>query len=273
MELIKRSITGALFVALLAGCIIAGGWFCLALLSVAAILTAIEFVNIINHGHDTQASKIWTALGAFLTVITAGIQNVADTYWSKKSAAVLVIVLVLIPVRELFKRHRSPIASSCVSIMGIIYTGIPFALLSLMAGVHDLLPLAFFIFIWCNDVGAYCIGSLMGKHKLFERVSPKKSWEGFIGGLLFSAASAVITAHIDKMPDMTWAHWIGMAITASLAGTLGDLTESLFKRELGIKDSGNILPGHGGMLDRFDSTLAAAPIVCVYLFLISGFAH
>ncbi|MBR4923721.1 MAG: phosphatidate cytidylyltransferase, partial [Bacteroidaceae bacterium] len=110
-------------------------------------------------------------------------------------------------------------------------------------------------------------GMLLGKHPLFKRISPKKSWEGSIGGCVFSIAAAFALAHF--FPIMSTAKWVGMGITVVIFGTWGDLTESLMKRQLGIKDSGNILPGHGGMLDRFDSAIMAIPAAVVYLYLIS----
>lgn len=110
---------------------------------------------------------------------------------------------------------------------------------------------------------------LFGKHRLFERISPKKSWEGSIGGGVFSIIAAIAMAHF--FPFMSTATWIGLGLTVVIFGTWGDLTESLLKRTLGIKDSGNILPGHGGMLDRFDSTILAVPAAVVYLYIISLF--
>ena len=131
------------------------------------------------------------------------------------------------------------------------------------------LPLSIFIFNWVNDTGAYCTGMLFGKHKLFERISPKKSWEGSIGGSVFCIISSFILAHF--FPFMSTGVWIGLALTVVIFGTWGDLTESLLKRRLGIKDSGNILPGHGGMLDRFDSAILAIPAAVVYLYVVSLF--
>lgn len=124
------------------------------------------------------------------------------------------------------------------------------------------------MFIWLSDTGAYCVGSLIGKHRLFERISPKKSWEGSIGGGIVSLASAFVFAQYFFFLNV-W-QWMGLALVVVIFGTWGDLTESLLKRQLGIKDSGNILPGHGGMLDRFDSALMAIPAVVVYLMLLSS---
>lgn len=166
--------------------------------------------------------------------------------------------------------------------MSQIYIALSFAMLNVLAyhsignegelsnyhvQYNPILPLSIFIFTWINDTGAYCTGMLFGKHRLFERISPKKSWEGSIGGGVFSIIGAIVMAHL--FPFMPISIWIGLALTVVVFGTLGDLTESLLKRTIGIKDSGNILPGHGGMLDRFDSTLMAVPAAVVYLYIIS----
>jgi phosphatidate cytidylyltransferase len=122
------------------------------------------------------------------------------------------------------------------------------------------------LMLWANDTGAYLFGSKFGKTRLFERHSPKKSWEGFFGGMFTSLVVAyVLSLFFTELP--VWA-WGGMAILISSFGTLGDLVESMLKRSLNAKDSGNILPGHGGFLDRFDGLLIAAPVVYAYLYLI-----
>ena len=123
--------------------------------------------------------------------------------------------------------------------------------------------LAIFVFLWCSDTGAYCTGSLIGKHKLFPRISPAKSWEGSVGG----AVVALIASQVfySYAPFITPVEWAIFALVVVVFGTWGDLIESLLKRQIGIKDSGHILPGHGGMLDRFDSSLLAIPAVFAYL--------
>ena len=127
--------------------------------------------------------------------------------------------------------------------------------------------LAIFVLLWCNDTGAYCTGSLIGRHKLFPRISPGKTWEGSVGGAVLAVAASQVFAHF--VPTLTALQWAGFAIVVVVFGTWGDLVESLLKRQLGVKDSGNILPGHGGMLDRFDSSLLAIPATVVYLSLLS----
>ena len=169
--------------------------------------------------------------------------------------------------------------------LGQMYVALPLALVNILAFemAHDgsgarydmLLPLSVFIFLWTNDTGAYCAGSLFGKHKLFPRVSPAKSWEGSVGGgVLVLIVAAVIGYLANNGADahtLNIYQWVGLGLTVCVFGTWGDLVESLLKRTLGVKDSGNILPGHGGMLDRFDSSLMAIPAAVVYLYTITMF--
>jgi phosphatidate cytidylyltransferase len=126
-------------------------------------------------------------------------------------------------------------------------------------------PLAFLLMLWTNDTGAYLSGRFLGRTKLFERHSPKKTWEGFIGGALLTIGTATLLSHYFS--DVHWRQWASMAVYISLVGTFGDLVESMFKRSINIKDSGGILPGHGGLLDRFDGLLLSAPLVFAFLYL------
>lgn len=157
----------------------------------------------------------------------------------------------------------------CLAIRFAECIGFPFGRNSQPFTIQRYSPTIYFIFNWVNDTGAYCTGMLFGKHKLFERISPKKSWEGSIGGGIFCIIASFLLSHF--FPFMSTGVWIGLALTVVVFGTWGDLTESLLKRRLGIKDSGNILPGHGGMLDRFDSAILAIPAAVVYLYVVSLF--
>jgi phosphatidate cytidylyltransferase len=156
--------------------------------------------------------------------------------------------------------------------MGIIYAIIPFTFFHALAYIGGSfnfhIPLAFLIMLWANDTGAYLSGYFFGRTKLFERHSPKKTWEGFIGGVLIAAVAAYILSIYYH--ELSWDKWVIMAILIGCFGTLGDLVESMFKRSINIKDSGGILPGHGGLLDRFDGLLLSAPIVYGYLYLITN---
>jgi len=279
VNLIKRTITGVLFVALLVSCILAGYISFGVLFSLIVLLSTHELTGLINDNKGTSVNRPFIMAAALLTFLTI-FMNQSGCYTSATPAVTILLVLSLmvIFIMELYRKKESPILNLAASALAIIYVAVPFSLLSVLAyfpeatntqGYSFILPLAIFIFIWCNDVGAYCFGCTLGKHRLFERVSPKKSWEGFFGGCFTSALAGFIISRIPAMAgNMSTLIWIGMALVVSIFGTWGDLVESLIKREMGVKDSGNILPGHGGMLDRFDSTLMAVPATVVYLMLV-----
>ena len=155
---------------------------------------------------------------------------------------------------------------------GVFYISLPFALfvsfftLNPQMSFSNELVIAFFIMVWSNDVFAYVVGSLIGKHKLYEKVSPKKTWEGSIGGVVLTIAAAYIISIFFKTYDMQT--WLVLGLIISIFASLGDLIESMIKRQVGIKDSGNIMPGHGGILDRFDGVIFAIPAVYIYLSLV-----
>ena len=183
----------------------------------------------------------------------------------------LLYIMLLLPmmfVCELYRKSPTPIANIGTTLMGIVYVAMPMSLLlfiPVLLGQGEWSPLAvlFYIFIiWANDVFAYMFGITLGKHRLFERISPKKSWEGFVGGLLGAMAMGYLASVVmDGNPI----EWIGLALIAAISGVFGDLVESLFKRSVDVKDSGHILPGHGGWLDRFDALILSVPFVFLYL--------
>jgi phosphatidate cytidylyltransferase len=177
-------------------------------------------------------------------------------------------------------KQADPIHDWAYTMLSQMYIALPLSLLNVLAFTADssgvvafntLLPLSVFIFLWVNDSGAYCVGSLLGRHKLFPRISPGKSWEGSIGGAVFVLVAAWAISHFLDGVMLTLPEWLGLGLVVVVFGTWGDLVESLFKRTLGIKDSGSILPGHGGMLDRFDSSLLAIPAAVIYLYTLSLF--
>ena len=189
------------------------------------------------------------------------------------------ITLIYLMVAELYLKQEDPVHDWAYTMLSQLYIALPFSLLSVLAFRSvgsDIIytwhvPLSVFVFLWINDTGAYICGSLLGKHKLFPRISPGKSWEGSIGGGILVMAVAVLIWYLTEQYNMndlqlSAIQWAGLGLTVVIFGTWGDLIESLFKRTLGIKDSGNILPGHGGMLDRFDSSLLAIPAAVVYLY-------
>ena len=199
--------------------------------------------------------------------------------WGIVNSAVFLVYLFTIMylvISELYLKHENPINNWAYTMLSQMYIAMPLSLINVLAfmGSADgevhynyVLPLSVFVFLWVNDSGAYCCGSLLGRHKLFPRVSPGKSWEGSIGGaVLVVVVAYVISQLLGTSSPLTALEWMGLGLVVVIFGTWGDLVESLFKRTLGIKDSGNILPGHGGMLDRFDSSLMAFPAAAIYLY-------
>ena len=187
---------------------------------------------------------------------------------------IVVVLLFIIPIRELYRTDDdSPIPNISQTIFGIIYVGLTFGLMNFLfyygykgdETYH--LILAFFVIIWSSDSFAYLTGVNFGKNKLFERISPKKSWEGFFGGFIAS----LIVGYIFSLyySDFSMISWIGFAAVINISGVYGDLIQSKFKRSLGLKDSGSILPGHGGILDRFDAVFVTIPVAIAYVMLIS----
>jgi len=178
---------------------------------------------------------------------------------------------LIIMAAELYRKKQKPIENIAVTIFSIVYLAIPISLINFLV-FTEILPtndfsskllIALFAIIWTYDSGAYLFGVSMGKHRLFERISPKKSWEGAIGGTLTAMVAAYFIS--SYIPEIQIIHWMAISILTVISSTYGDLTESMFKRYFGIKDSGQILPGHGGVLDRFDSLLFAVPVIVLYL--------
>ncbi|MCD8182917.1 MAG: phosphatidate cytidylyltransferase [Bacteroides sp.] len=274
---IQRAVTGVLFVVILVGCILYSPLSFGILFTIISALSMHELGHLVNRSGEVAVNKTITALsGAYLFLALMGFcTSAADARIFLPYLALLLYLMIT----ELYLKKKNPIGNWAYSTLSQLYVALPFALLNVLAfrntpeassvTYNPILPLSIFVFIWLSDTGAYCVGSLIGKRRLFERISPKKSWEGSIGGGVFSIASSFAFAHFFDFMSM-W-QWAGLAVVVVIFGTWGDLTESLMKRQLGIKDSGNILPGHGGMLDRFDSALMAIPAAVVYLYVLTMF--
>ncbi len=177
-------------------------------------------------------------------------------------------------VLELYRKAEDPFGNIAFTLLGIVYIAVPFSLFTSLGFIVSQtyqwqLPLGFLFLLWANDSGAYIFGVWLGKHRLFERISPKKSWEGFFGGLF--AAILIAWAFSSLFAGLPLLQWVIISILIVITATLGDLVESMFKRSINAKDSGTILPGHGGVLDRFDGLFIAAPVVFIYLYLIRYF--
>lgn len=284
-NLIIRAITGAVFVAIMVVGISFRPNVMILLFAAITGLTIWEFTGLVNQSENVAVNRfISTAAGIYFFLAVAG-------YCSglTPSAAFVpyLLTVVYLLVSELYLKQTNPINNWAYTMLSQMYIALPFSMINVLAfrSTPDgnvtfewLLPLSLFIFLWTNDTGAYCSGSLLGRHKLFPRISPGKSWEGSIGGAVFVMIAAAIIYFLNVgqtdglVAGMPLWQWLGLGLVVVVFGTWGDLVESLFKRTLGIKDSGNILPGHGGMLDRFDSSLMAIPAAVVYLYTLQLFA-
>jgi phosphatidate cytidylyltransferase len=274
---IIRTITAVFFVAAIVTCFLNPRAMVL-LFALVTGLTIWEFTGLVNdhRGGITVNRMICTVAGVYFFLAMAGYNS------GITPASVFIpylVSIIYLMVAELYLKQEDPIGDWAYTMFSQLYIALPFSLLNVLAfrsSGYDiqytyLAPLAVFVFLWINDTGAYLCGSLLGKHKLFPRISPGKSWEGSIGGGILVMAVAVLVWYLTEKYGvndigLNAYEWAGLGLTIVVFGTWGDLIESLFKRTLGIKDSGNILPGHGGMLDRFDSSLLAIPAAVVYLY-------
>ena len=278
---IIRTITGVIFVAAIVASFLRPEAMVL-LFSIVTGLTIWEFTGLVNERENVTINRfICTVAGVYF--FFAMTYFCSDLYAGVAKSVVFIpylITIIYLLIAELYLKQDDPIQDWAYTMLSQIYIALPFSLLNVLAFTSDssgvvvfntLLPLSVFVFLWMNDTGAYCVGSLIGRHKLFPRISPGKSWEGSIGGaVVVLAVAAAISIYIDDVM-LTLPQWLGLGLVVVVFGTWGDLVESLFKRTLGIKDSGSILPGHGGMLDRFDSSLLAIPAAVVYLYTLSLF--
>lgn len=266
-NLTTRSLTGVLFVIVIVGSAILGQTVFSVLLLFITILSLNEFIQLVSNQNNEPAR--WPTI--FAGGIIYGIFALHAMGWIGAIKLTLIIPSIfLLFFLELWRNKLNPFTNIAYSLAAVIYIAIPFGFmmyffdpLNLSGPNHYGLVLGYLIILWLNDTGAYLVGSLLGRHKLFERISPGKTWEGSAGGTIFAILSAWGISVLFKQLDVF--QWLTLAILIVITGTIGDLVESMLKRSLGIKDSGNILPGHGGMLDRFDAVLLSAPFVFVYL--------
>ena len=267
---LKRTLTATVFVALLLGCTYYNQLSFSILFFIITILGLWEFYTLSEKG-DNQPQKIWGTLTGAVFFLCNSL--VCMGYMDIQILIVTIPLIFLIFIFELYTKALNPFRNIAFTLLGIIYVALPFSLLNYIVTYtgkysYELLFGILFI-LWCNDSGAYLTGSAFGKHKLFPRVSPGKSWEGAIGGAIVSFIIVFIIS--GWYTSVNLMDWIVIATILIIIGTLGDLVESLFKRSKNIKDSGTLLPGHGGILDRFDSLIMAIPFVFTYLCLVKIF--
>lgn len=264
-----RSISGAAFIVVMVTCLVFSKYLFAALMVTIMSIMLLEFYKI-TMGSSYTFSKVLAILAG---VILFGVLFAASTYHiPMRFIALVMIPVFIVMISSLYVKDKEEYGKFSNIYTGLLYIAVPIALGNLIAfdkagNFSGNLLLCFFIIIWCSDVGAFAFGLSLGKKfpaKLFPSVSPKKTWVGFIGGLAASVLSAFVLYEVGllKFPLM---HSLVLAMIMSVAGVYGDLFESQWKRVYGVKDSGNIIPGHGGLLDRFDSTLMAMPFGAIYL--------
>jgi len=264
---IKRSITAVFFVAFLLSGIFINKWVFPLVFSAFMGICLWEFYELAEKGGYNPQKIVGLITGM---IIFASFFLNALGLIPGKSLLIALALIALIFIAELYRNANDNFRNLAFSILGIIYVAIPFATMNYLAvnsftqnTFKPVFLISFFLMLWANDTGAYITGVLIGKHKLFEKISPKKTWEGSGGGMVLTLITAFIISLIFK--ELSILQWFGFAAIIVVFGTYGDLVESLFKRTTGVKDSGNILPGHGGMLDRFDSAILSAPMIFLYL--------
>ncbi len=262
-----RAITALFFVIVVLASMLLGVYPFTGFFVLLSIYCLDEFYRMVS-SKALQPSRFWgVILGLSLFGIYAAV-TVGDV--STRYLLLCVPLVIAVFIAALYRKQDHPFLRIAYTLLGVVYVVLPFMAFFELGFVTDgfdyRIPLGFMLILWGNDTGAYLVGKFFGKHRLFERISPKKTWEGLFGGVLLALVTAMVLAHY--FPILASWQWIGMAVIVSVFGTFGDLVESMLKRSLQVKDSGSVLPGHGGLLDRFDGLLLAAPLVLVFLELV-----
>lgn len=277
---LTRTLTAVVYVVLLVGCTLMGAVSAYLFYTLVALACTYEFCMLMNRHYKCTLNTSIVGFTACLlpSAVWLMCTGHSDTALSGRHFLVLYgLSMLFLIISELYRKEPDPLRNWTFSFAAQVYTALPFALLPIAAVRYNaytnspeyewIYPLAIFVFLWMSDTGAYLVGSLIGRYipyKLFPRISPNKSWVGSIGGCLLTLLAAYVIYRF-RPAELNMIQWFGMGLTVCVFGTWGDLVESLLKRQLGIKDSGNVLPGHGGFLDRFDSALLAIPASVIYL--------
>lgn len=263
-EFLKRAISGAIFVVVMISATYFGktSFFCLFIALMVASL--VEFYKLIVKVKSRPQILLGILIGvAFFSWNYAYALGLIEEF----TVYVFVALIAAIFIVELFREHEKPIHNVAFTLMGLVYNAVPFSLLNYIVitpkGYSPIFLLAMLFLVWGNDTGAYLFGVSIGKHKMFPRISPKKSWEGFVGGVIFTAIVAFLLAKFN--PQIPLHKWMILGAVSCIFAVLGDFVESMFKRAVGVKDSGKFMPGHGGVLDRFDALILVIPFIFVCL--------
>jgi phosphatidate cytidylyltransferase len=265
----KRLFSGIGYIALVAGAIVAGKYFYGILFLAVTLLTLYEFYRLYADTSDPVPKFSGMAAGSLIFIISfLRFSGLADV----ELYSLIIPVVLYLFIAEIYRKKDNPFLSLSVLIFGLMYIAVPYSLSAFLvfpaANGHLYTPgnlLGLMILVWLNDTGAYVFGMLFGKHRLFERISPKKSWEGAIGGTIVTLVLGYWMNFF--VPSLSRTDWIVLSLLVSVFGVYGDLFESLLKRIAGVKDSGTLMPGHGGILDRMDSLLFIIPASASYLML------
>ncbi|MDR3651503.1 MAG: phosphatidate cytidylyltransferase [Paludibacter sp.] len=268
---VKRTLSGLIFVLLIIGSILLSRFTFLIAFALICGWSVLEFHKLTNLQPEVKVNGWIALLGGVILFLSSYIY--ASGIWHYPVYSIYGFYIVIVLISELYSKKSNPINSLAYFILGQIFIALPFSLLNFILfieGWQPLVLLSVFVTIWVNDTGAYLVGVTVGRHRLFERISPKKSWEGFVGGAL----AALLSGYVFSLfiPQISLLNWFIFSEIIVIFGTFGDLIESLMKRTVDVKDSGNVIPGHGGLLDRFDSMLLAAPVVFIYLSFLFEFA-
>ncbi|MCL3781741.1 phosphatidate cytidylyltransferase [Prolixibacteraceae bacterium JC049] len=267
-----RTLTGAIFVAALATGIYLS-YISFFILFLGILILALHEFYRLSEKTGATPNKTWGIIAA--TYIFSSFFLERSGVLPAKVTLGLIPLVFFIFIAELYRKKENPFQNIAFTILGLVIVGLPITLFNFFVfpdySKGEYFPyflFGLFIIQWASDTGAYVFGVSFGKHRLFERISPKKSWEGSIGGTATALGTAWLLSRV--IPEVELIHWLVVGVITVVMGTFGDLVESLYKRSIDVKDSGSILPGHGGMLDRFDSIFFAAPAVFVYLKLALG---
>ncbi|MBL4594445.1 MAG: phosphatidate cytidylyltransferase [Flavobacteriales bacterium] len=272
--MLTRAITGVLFIVTIVAGIYFNSIIAMGLFTLIVLLGIDEFYGLVKKSKEIKPIKFLGTLAGVSLMIILGLLSQGEVQF--KYIFIPIIMMFFIFIVELYRKKSAPFVNIAFTVLGAIYVAIPFAMLfdlgyysntGILSEYSFQIILGFFLLLWMNDTGAYLSGRFFGKHKLFERISPKKTWEGSIGGGIVTLALAYILS--IYFTNLSLTNWMILGFIIAVFGGLGDLVESMLKRSLNIKDSGKLLPGHGGILDRFDGLLLSVPFVYSYLQLIS----
>ena len=272
-NLIVRTISGIGLLVVVFGSILWSDWSLLALLALMIVGGMVEFYGLAEKRGLAPQRVLGLVTGLLLLVLNFALVSTHIEVFGEAmrpfgvGLAMLLLLFPLMFICELYRKHENPLANIAVTITSVFYVALPLSMLLYVPIIgrevwNGWALIGYVVLVWANDVFAYLTGMAFGRHRLFERLSPKKSWEGFFGGLVGAVVAAAVVARL--MGDNLYV-WCGLAVVVVITAVLGDLVESMFKRAADVKDSGNLIPGHGGVLDRFDAMLVSAPFAVVYL--------